>query len=457
MARHSQTPNTACRLLRRSALLRAACRSFNAAPWLELRSPASKFQSQRHGMTLIELLVTIVILVTLLAAVLPAVSPNNEGRKIREAARQLVSLFAQAQAQAARDGRPVGVGFSDPDGDGIALEAYILAEPAPFPGFATDSAVRLRFENYALTEIQFVLSGDLIANPSVDPDNCYELDPLPPNTFAFGDVIETSGFRFMLTDADRDGDGQPDTTGNPPFRVGDRYTDSRAKFAVTYIGSGQLIPRINLDPLPSPPPPPGSGWSNPAPYHIRRRPVSFNGISRATADAIQFPRGVGIDLDPVEGNVRSEIMFSPNGSMDSWYIDGFRRESDDVYILLGRIENANPITVANGNDIDYTRYDFNDMPDDDELAERRREVNLLNPDSRWVSVSPAGRVVASEMAFFDPREETIRTGSPIIPGYPAFVDNNGPIPDGDDPVLQRRRQRVMARAYAANYESEGGG
>src|SRR5215211_4832924 len=89
----------------------------------------------RRALTLIELLVTIVIMVTVLAGVIPMLSPNNDVRKIREAARELNSLIAQAQAQAARDGRPVGVAFrefgtSSPY-SGMALEAYLIAEPQP--------------------------------------------------------------------------------------------------------------------------------------------------------------------------------------------------------------------------------------------------------------------------------------------------------------------------------------
>ena len=68
---------------------------------------------RRPGLTLIELLITIVIMVTVLAGALPLLSPNNNSRKLREASRQLNSLLSQAQAQAARDGRPVGVAFRE--------------------------------------------------------------------------------------------------------------------------------------------------------------------------------------------------------------------------------------------------------------------------------------------------------------------------------------------------------
>src|SRR5689334_13735829 len=84
-----------------------------AARTLFVRHSSFVIRPFRPALTLIELLVTIVIMVTVLAGVLPLVSPNNNSRKIREGSRQLNTLFSQAQAQAARDGRPVGVAFRE--------------------------------------------------------------------------------------------------------------------------------------------------------------------------------------------------------------------------------------------------------------------------------------------------------------------------------------------------------
>ena len=89
-------------------------------------------------MTLIELMVVVVILVTLVAGVLPLVSPNNDARKIREASRGLKTFLMAAQAEAARTGRPVGIGFRETSlatrsnttpGSGMAIEVYQLAVP----------------------------------------------------------------------------------------------------------------------------------------------------------------------------------------------------------------------------------------------------------------------------------------------------------------------------------------
>src|SRR5688500_8118243 len=112
---------------------------------LSIQHSLFSIRSSRPGLTLIELLVTIVIMVTVLAGVLPLVSPNNNSRKIREASRQLNTFLAQAQAQAARDGRPVGVAFREfangASRSGMALEAYTIAVPPPYAGFSDSSRV----------------------------------------------------------------------------------------------------------------------------------------------------------------------------------------------------------------------------------------------------------------------------------------------------------------------------
>jgi type II secretory pathway pseudopilin PulG len=404
-------------------------------------------------MTLIELLVTIVILVTLLAAVLPAVSPNNDGRRIREASRQLVSLFAQAQAQAARDGRTVGVGFSDPDGDGMALEAYILAEPRHFSGFDVDSSVLVTTGPNGPNTLCLLTFGRGVGmqgfgSPTLNapPDLTDQSDWLPPSTFRVGDIVEVGGELFQIVPDDLDGEDNdmlPDTEIPEPAPGSADYGYLRPQ---KVISAFWLTRDFRPDALL-----PQGGNS----YRIRRRPSSALSPSRTTAETIQLPRGVGIDLDPAEGNVRSEIMFSPNGSMDAWYVDGIRREPDDVFILLGRIENANPITQPT-NDIDYTRYDFRGTPtdpDDDELAERRREVNLFNADSRWVTVSAAGRIISNENGIFDPRT---LLKDPNDSSQGRFVDSLSGS-EIDQLKAQKDRFRYEAQRYARQLEIEGGG
>ena len=63
----------------------------------------------RRAMTLIELLAVIVIITTIVAAAIPLISPTNDDRRLREAARGLNTYIIGAQSRAIALRRPVGV------------------------------------------------------------------------------------------------------------------------------------------------------------------------------------------------------------------------------------------------------------------------------------------------------------------------------------------------------------
>ena len=60
----------------------------------------------RHGLTLVELLVVIVILVILVGVTVPLVRSTNKDRELREAARLVESIIQNAKTRAATTGRP---------------------------------------------------------------------------------------------------------------------------------------------------------------------------------------------------------------------------------------------------------------------------------------------------------------------------------------------------------------
>ena len=430
-------------------------------------------------MTLIELLVVIVIVVTVLAGVIPMLSPNNDARKIRETARQLNSMIAQAQAQAARDGRAVGVAFREfgdaPPRSGMAYEAFVIAEPPPYAGFAENSQVRLLIETAPLPplgpgdvtqilKVQFVLAGQPVGS---DPEAYYPLDPVPPSSIRRGDVLHVSGYQFVINDLDRNGDGKVDNK-DDNFAYGDFYDElPRAEFAAQYIGhvleekqntsdppklatpAGPLVlaavmPAVSGDTEE----PPAFGWTTPRAYRIERQP-------RNTSDQpVQFPRGIGIDLDvsdvrgsgpnlppdfdrPGQNDVVG-MMFGPTGSLDGFYFNGVKREGvDEIFLLLGRGENGNNGS-QNPND-----YDFSTSVDDDELAARRQRLNWLNADSTWLRVGArSGRISTDEVKTFDPRHSDFTTG---LNGTPEEMARQ-----------QRGRQIKASRQYAESAEGMGG-
>ncbi len=426
-----------------------------AADCAHREHPASSNQhpapSRRRALTLIELLVTIVIMVTVLAGVLPLVSPNNNSRKLREASRQLNSLLSQAQAQAARDGRPVGVAFREFDASrptgpysGMALEAYTIAEPQPFAGFSENSRIHVeplsskygtgaggnggeRFPKYfdrQMCRLVFGLMGSATPSP----------DPFPPQMLRIGDAIDVGGNIFVIAD---DGDpkmepNEVDVVNGVEYLFSDGVNNTEIE-CVWVNSNGQQLPVDSS----------GRGQQFYRPYLVRRQPVN------TAEQPLQFPRGIGIDMEasgaegvgaslPMDfdagGANRVGVMFSPNGSLDVVYFDGTRQDGvEQVYFLMGLVENGN------GNGQDKADYDFaaNAPADAADMTARRGRVNWLNPDSRWVSVNRAGRIITAENNIsFDP------TVAPYI----------------DDPDIDKQRalQIAAARQNAKNMNASTG-
>ena len=403
-----------------------------------------------RGLTLIELLVTIVIMVTVLAGVLPMVSPNNNARKIREASRQLSSLMAQAQAQAARDGRAYGVAFREFDAggtsfSGMSLEAFTIAEPQPFAGFSEWSRVsaapveKVRYGRQGPDDLgpdNPVGNGGVMFDPKYRGATVWQLsfslygqlDLLPPRMIRNGDVLNIDRNLFLIVDDDGSVDDahqvDPDT--------------------------GYLLPMSQLNAI----------WLNnhgqqpPAgvkPYSFRRQPTN-------TSDApLQFPRGIGIDLaasgaegigpgipDDFDTGGKADVtgvMFSPNGALDAVYINGARREGiEQVFLLMGLFENGNGT-------YDSADFDFKSNPatpgDNAAMAGRRSRINWLNADSRWVTANRAGRIITSE------------NNTSFDPSTTDFMDNL-PSDAGDAEREQRRRQIRDARQYARQMTGSSG-
>src|SRR6476619_271462 len=118
----------------------AALRSFSGSRLLTLDSRLSP------GMTLIELLVVIVILTTIVGAAIPLMSPSNDDRRLREAARGLNTYIIGAQTRAISTKRPSGVackrlsqGTKRAEDNGVSLEAFYGEQQAPYTGFDSNA------------------------------------------------------------------------------------------------------------------------------------------------------------------------------------------------------------------------------------------------------------------------------------------------------------------------------
>jgi Tfp pilus assembly protein FimT len=97
-------------------------------------------------MTLIELLIVIVIFTTIVAAAIPLMSPSNNDRQLREAARGLNTFISGAQARAISTNRPFGVAIKRlsqdtkrPEDNSISLEVFYIEQQPPYAGFDANS------------------------------------------------------------------------------------------------------------------------------------------------------------------------------------------------------------------------------------------------------------------------------------------------------------------------------
>lgn len=411
----------------------------------KLRNPNSQF---RDALTLIELMVVIVILMTLVGGVIPVLSPNNEARKIREASRGLQTYIMQAQARAARTGRPAGIGFHETSaGSGVALEVFQIEVPPPFAGFSSSSAARFyrNLDSNGIPKGNYTIElgeGYLVFNDQVGY--------VPPALMKPNDLIEVGGHLFLLKRGRRGTEWELDENEIPYFLGTNKFTDAWR------IGEqGRPFPRDPNSPT----------KSSPKSYRVLRQPVN------TSESPLTLPAGVAIDMHAsgTEGGSTPTlfasnhdvdvikqigILFSPNGAIDSVYYNNGEIfgpnafgdlvqtplvDTSRVFLLLGRVEN-----VLDRGDMHATKNKspawIDDNASDEELAELQERINWLNLDSRWVVCDTrSGRSVVNDNAFVDPRRIN-------------YQEDN----DLDKRIQRRWMEMDEARKFAKQMKSDGG-
>lgn len=377
----------------------------------KIRNLKSEF---RNGLTLIELLVVIVILMTLVGGVIPVLSPNNEARKIREAARGLQTYILQVQARAARTGRPTGIAFRETQpGSGVALEVFQIEVPQPFAGFSSASSARYRRnpgkDNYTIE----LGEGYTLFNSN--------FGQVPTRFVKPGDLIEVGDRLFRLSRGD---EWYRDENGVQYFKETNVFTDAWPveNFDRPYArGSND-----SNDPL-----------SAPSVYHVYRQPVP------TSESPYTLPAGVAIDMsasgteggsmptlftmgypDADESFKQVGIMFSPAGGIDSVHFNGrvigtnsYKTRIDTpitdtsrILLLLGRVENVLDYHDMLAEKLNDSPAYINQQASDEELAQLQERINWLNLDSRWIAIdSRSGRSVVTENEFVDARNPDLYT------------------------------------------------
>jgi type II secretion system protein H len=337
----------------------------------ETRAQRQETRAQRlpRGLTLVELLVVIVILTMVTAATIPLMAPVTGARKVRESARLLASVFAQAQSRALATGRPAGVWIqrlaSGPndfvDRANQAIDLFLCESPPPYSG---DTALARAMVEADGNNLVVTIINDL------------------PQSYVFiGDRI-----RFNYR--------------GPVYRIAG--VGPRVNVQSTYA-DGSMTGKnmaINLQATDIPPP-----LNVQLPFQIFRQPVK-------TADEpVTLPVGAIVDLGfsgvgngmefavPLAGATASAntpsaaatgiphrpvlVMFGPSGNLDSVYFGHRPRTLSTpqfepykpltaVYLLIGQQTGDNAAAVP----------------------------NYMNQENVWVAVNPqSGLVTTSEVAI----------------------------------------------------------
>ncbi len=344
-----------------------------------MSSSKRKYRETRHGMTIVELLVVMGILVVLLGIAATAVKTGTRGKKQREAARQVNSYIASAQARAMQLGRPVGVEIvrnaTDTSGDGAIIFAddtgisnssllmYTIETPPPYAGDTTSARASITSINSTSKEFEVV---------------CYDASLLATNdVIKVGDTIRL-GYR---------GERYP-ITAKSSNTLTCTWETAKEKLSRPFMW------RSDFSTMQAP--------ITQVPYQLYAQP------QRSSATPLQLPTDMCIDLtcsgwgntgnqfanwnSGVHDSVR--FTFSPRGNIDKVStVDGsWGRPGGNIHVLVGKYDHAvDTIAVMQTENIDETNsmafpglsyLEYINPSVDPDL-----ETNLADATSMWVSIN----------------------------------------------------------------------
>jgi type II secretory pathway pseudopilin PulG len=428
-------------------------------------------------MTLIELLVVIIILSLLVAAAIPLLAPSTSERQLREAVRGLNAYFGAAQARAIAQARPYGVALrrlsrstgnsaaGNANNNGVAVEAFMVEQPAPYSGFDQESLVRIASDptgsGYVFAQfVRTVTPPDPIPGPG-PPDMLppgYEVDTLPPAMIRPGDVLEFNGTRFVfypgVNSIDPNGYFAPAALGATPERFTLRPINAIGQLIDPVVDNhGQRLlepPPIGAFELPY--------WSAACTFRILRQPVP------TTDEPYQLPEGTVVDLrasgigemqffhwpDVYDNADDVLVMFTPEGRVERVRYNLSDDPGspilfdqpviDNIYLLVGPNVPAPPPPAT---DKTLTSSGWSSAATDEEKQRLRDPINWLRGDSTWLVIGAAtGRIATIENTFVDP----LAVFGELLPFSAAAQPSEE----------MRSNQIVAARRFTKSMEQLGG-
>jgi prepilin-type N-terminal cleavage/methylation domain-containing protein len=455
------------------------------APALRPDSQPSTLNPQpSRGMTLIELLVVIVIITTIVGAAIPLMSPSNDDRRLREAARTLNTYIIGAQTRAIATKRPYGIALKRLSQDtkraednGVCLEVFYVEQQQPYAGFDANSRACVAIDPISpvvisgaptttITKpilIRFLTRGTSTAGLPLG----WISDLFPPGTIRPHDVIEINGTRFELLPDYNPSDGAnitvdangyflPKNNSRPAQIVAQPLNDGGQQINPRYDDNGNEIGSQSAASKP-----PAPYWALPAPYKIIRQPTP------ASDEPYQLPEGTAIDLrasgvgsgdyfywpglnDNSEGII---VMFAPEGrvarvsfSQMPNLTDAYDKPVvDNICLLLGRRENIPAPDATNPTaDPTLSPTEWAKAADDEARDRLRKPLNWLGGSSRWIVIgSQSGRIATIENAFVD------------VPGVIATPQS--PFSSAGPSTEQMRAAQILAAREFTREMSQVGG
>lgn len=363
-------------------------------------------RSARPAVTLVELLIVVVIMVLLLSVAIPLIQFGFQGKKVREAARQLNAFAALAKARAAEQNRDVGLYFERTPGNvNQCLTVYLAEVPPPYAGDMTGARAFVRRNPNLPAPYQG--RWEII----FDLGSCVSLRGAR-STMALGDRhlirFNHRGVLYPFTRVQTSNNSTADTdvfiieslpTGQPPLGGWLQFPDGGWGIGGQDDDGDMLVDEQDemgwpIVPSNTPPMDALNSMSSQGDFPVGLPFQIFREPRRLTAAPLEMPNGTAIDLSysgmgaagtnfdawriapQYTDGTPVVVMFSPAGNVSRVYTNGTSVDPPGtIHFMIGRNEQIQ--TIVGG--VLGTAG-----PNPRDGADR----NIEDPDNLWVSFGP---------------------------------------------------------------------